>query len=125
MISYTLLGLGAGAHDIVLQAVSVKMHSILRSALAASCLISNVFSTALPSVPEKRAGVIKPKIFIISMFSYEEEAWQGIPDFDIYEKNVTIPGFSPIYPDAHCTASGEICQFTLGESGMHRLEHFI
>ena len=123
MVSSVLRELGSGARDIILEGVSVKMHSILKSAFAASCLISNVFATALPSAPEKRAGVIKPKIFIISMFNYEEEAWQGISDFNIYEQNITVPGFSPIYPDAHCTASGEICQFTIGESGAYWLEH--
>lgn len=91
----------------------------MRLAGAASCLIYNAFTTAIPTTAEKRAGVIKPKIFIVSMFSYEEEAWQGIDDFDIYEKNITVPGFSPIYPDAHCTSDGEICQFTIGESGMY------
>ena len=61
--------------------------------------------------------VIKPKVFIISMFSYEEEAWQGIPEFNLYTRNITVPGFSPLYPDAHCTGNGDICQVTTGESG--------
>ena len=29
--------------------------------------------------------------------------------------NITIPGFSPLYPQMHCTASGEVCQITAGE----------
>lgn len=27
-----------------------------------------------------------------------------------------MPGFSPLYPDAHCTADGDICQLITGES---------
>lgn len=29
--------------------------------------------------------------------------------------NITVPGLSPLYPQAHCTASGEVCQLTTGE----------
>ena len=95
------------------------MHSILGLAFTASCLISNVFAGTLPARLEKRAGAIKPKVFIISMFDPEAEVWYGISDFDVLAMNVTVPGFSPIYPDAHCTANGEVCQLTIGESGMY------
>ena len=60
--------------------------------------------------------VVKPKVFIISMFDPEAEVWYGIPEFDLLAMNITVPGFSPLYPDAHCTADGEICQLTTGES---------
>jgi len=40
----------------------------------------------------------------------------GIDDFDLLATNITVPGFSPLYPDAHCTADGDICQLTTGES---------
>lgn len=30
--------------------------------------------------------------------------------------NITVPGFSPLYPDAHCTANGDVCQLIIGES---------
>lgn len=30
--------------------------------------------------------------------------------------NITVPGFSPLYPDVHCIADKSICQFTTGES---------
>jgi purine nucleoside permease len=59
---------------------------------------------------------IAPKVFIFSMFDPEAEIWWGIPEFDILGKNVTVPGFSPLFPDAHCTANGEICQLVTGES---------
>ena len=54
----------------------------------------------------------------MSMFSYEEEVWYGIKDFDVLEQNITVPGLSPVYPDVHCTKNGDVCQLTLGEAGM-------
>ncbi|KAI9794117.1 MAG: hypothetical protein M1835_006798 [Candelina submexicana] len=59
---------------------------------------------------------IAPKVFIISMFPPEAAVWYHIPEFDLLAKNVTVPGFSPLFPDAHCTANGEICQLITGES---------
>lgn len=94
------------------------MQLFLGLAFAASCLISNVFASTISARVEKRADAIKPKVFIISMFDPEAEVWYGIPDFDVLAMNVSVPGFSPIYPEAHCTANGEICQLTIGESGM-------
>ena len=29
--------------------------------------------------------------------------------------NITVPGFSPLFPDVHCTKTGEVCQLTTGE----------
>lgn len=58
---------------------------------------------------------ITPKLFIVSMFANEEETWYGRPDIDLLAKNITVPGFSPLFPDAHCTATGDVCQFTVGE----------
>ncbi|KAF2105867.1 purine nucleoside permease [Lophiotrema nucula] len=50
------------------------------------------------------------------MFDPEAEIWWGIPEFDILAKNITVPGFSPLFPEAHCTETGEICQLVTGES---------
>lgn len=95
------------------------MRSFLSIAATASCLISNVFAAAVPSTLEARAGaVIKPKVVIISMFDPEGEAWYGIPEFNVLAMNITLPGLSPIYPQIHCTANGEVCQLTIGEAGM-------
>ena len=58
----------------------------------------------------------KPKVFIISMFLPEGEVWWGIPEFDLLATNITVPGFSPLFPDAHCTADGDIRQLVTGES---------
>lgn len=95
------------------------MRSIFGLAITASCLISNVFTSTIPARAEKRAGVIKPKVFILSMFDPEAEVWYGISDFDVLAQNISLPGFSPVYPDAHCTADGEVCQLTIGESGRY------
>jgi purine nucleoside permease len=55
------------------------------------------------------------------MFDPEAEIWWNIPEFDLLALNITVPGFSPLFPDAHCTADGEICQLITGESGKHNL----
>jgi purine nucleoside permease len=51
------------------------------------------------------------------MFDPEAESWYGIPEFNVLAMNITVPGASPLYPDAHCTADGDVCQYTIGESG--------
>jgi len=50
------------------------------------------------------------------MFSPEADVWYGIPEFDLLAMNISVPGLSMLYPDIHCTADGEICQLTTGES---------
>jgi len=70
-------------------------------------------ASLLPAAEVKERAieyVVKPKVFIISMFDPEAEVWYGIPEFDILGLNITVPGFSPLFPDAHCTADGEVCQ---------------
>ncbi|KAI9879501.1 MAG: hypothetical protein M1830_008377 [Pleopsidium flavum] len=59
---------------------------------------------------------IKPKVFIIGMFPLERNVWYGIPEFNLLAQNITVPGFSPLFPAAHCTADGNICQLVTGES---------
>ncbi|EIM89117.1 purine nucleoside permease [Stereum hirsutum FP-91666 SS1] len=63
-----------------------------------------------------RAATIKPMVFIISMFKSEEGVWHSIPEFDLLAQNITVPGFSPIFPEAHCTLDGSICQLVTGEA---------
>ena len=60
---------------------------------------------------------VKPKVFIISMFPLEGEVWWGIPELDLLATSITVPGFSPLSPGAHCTAEGDICHLVTGESG--------
>ncbi|ETW74951.1 hypothetical protein HETIRDRAFT_332014 [Heterobasidion irregulare TC 32-1] len=59
---------------------------------------------------------LKPKVLIISMFSPEAEAWYGIPEFDLLARNITVTGFSPLFPHAHCTEDGSVCQVVTGEA---------
>ncbi|RDW89723.1 putative purine nucleoside permease [Coleophoma cylindrospora] len=64
---------------------------------------------------------IAPKVFIISMFSYEAAIWYDNAETEgsignLLEKNITVPGFSMLFPDAHCLADGSVCQLTTGES---------
>ncbi|EKM52554.1 uncharacterized protein PHACADRAFT_126450 [Phanerochaete carnosa HHB-10118-sp] len=50
------------------------------------------------------------------MFDDEGYSWCAIPQFNVLEHNITIPGFSPLFPQAHCTGDGSICQLTTGEA---------
>ncbi|KAI9743784.1 MAG: hypothetical protein M1818_002518 [Claussenomyces sp. TS43310] len=64
---------------------------------------------------------IKPKVFIISMFKYEADVWYDNDELpgsigSLFARNITVPGFSPLFPDAHCLADGSVCQLTTGES---------
>jgi len=64
---------------------------------------------------------VKPKVFIISMFSPEADIWYtnaGTPGSigNLLGKNITVPGLSPLFPDVHCLADGSVCQLTTGES---------
>lgn len=52
----------------------------------------------------------------LSQFDSEGEAWYDIPEFDILGHNITVPGFSPLFPDAHCTSDGSVCQLITGEA---------
>ncbi|KAF2727054.1 NUP-domain-containing protein [Polyplosphaeria fusca] len=92
---------------------------LFRRLTALPALVS-LLASATPLAPEKRlaypAYKTKPKVFIISMFDPEAEIWWGIPEFDILAQNITVPGFSPLFPDAHCTADGDVCQLVTGES---------
>lgn len=42
--------------------------------------------------------------------------WWGIPEFNLIAHNITVPGLSPIYPEAHCTEDFAVCQVTTGEA---------
>ena len=90
-------------------------------AATAGCLISNTFAALVPAKLDARGpSIIKPKIFIISMFDPEADVWYGVEEFDVLAVNVTVPGLSPVYPDVHCTADGDVCQITIGEAGKLR-----
>ncbi|KAI0717646.1 purine nucleoside permease [Fomitopsis betulina] len=60
-------------------------------------------------------AVISPKVFIIDYYDDEANAWLGIPEFNLLEQNITLPGLYQMYPDVHCTADGAVCQLIAGE----------
>ncbi|EPS93962.1 hypothetical protein FOMPIDRAFT_1026347 [Fomitopsis schrenkii] len=60
-------------------------------------------------------AIISPKVFIIDFYGDEGEAWLGIPEFNLLERNITLPGLSMKYPDVHCTRDGSVCQLITGE----------
>jgi purine nucleoside permease len=43
----------------------------------------------------------------------------GIPEFNLLANNITVPGFSPLFPEAYCTTEADVCQLVTGEGGMH------
>lgn len=99
------------------------MYSSAMLACLAGLLTQHVFAATVPSTLDKRqnatASIIAPKVMIISMFDPEAEAWYGIPEFDVLAQNISLSGLSPLYPEVHCTADGEVCQLTIGEAGEH------
>ena len=102
----------------MLLTASIRSLCLLFSLVVSIPLISAVaVAPRTPTHLAARDGVVKPKVFIISMFDPEAEIWWGIPEFDLLAQNITIAGFSPLYPDAHCTANGDVCQLVTGESG--------
>lgn len=61
--------------------------------------------------PSKRT--IAPKVFIISMFKNEMEAWHSRGNgFDLLSRVIRVPGLPEKYPAVQCTADGEVCQVT-------------
>jgi len=60
-------------------------------------------------------AVISPKVFIVDYYSDEQDAWLDIPEFNLLEQNITLPGLSMVYPDIHCTKDGSVCQLVTGE----------
>ncbi|KAJ7918617.1 purine nucleoside permease [Mycena leptocephala] len=49
------------------------------------------------------------------MFHSEAVEWYNIPEFDLLAQNITVPGFSPLFPDVHCTQDGTVCGLTTGQ----------
>ncbi|KAI4254806.1 MAG: hypothetical protein LQ352_002901 [Teloschistes flavicans] len=91
--------------------------AIASRALALGYLITTVAgSPALDLVSRNHQHVVKPKVFLIDMFPPEGDVWYNIPEFNLLERNITVPGFSPLFPDAHCTKDGNVCQIVTGES---------
>ncbi|KAI0643445.1 purine nucleoside permease [Trametes meyenii] len=73
------------------------------------------FALLLHTVLGAAGSKIAPKVFIIGMFGREGNTWADVKEFNVFETNVTVPGFSPRFPDAHCTKDGSICQLVADE----------
>jgi purine nucleoside permease len=56
-------------------------------------------------------------VFIVDFYDDEENVWHGIPEFNVLENNITVPGLSSQYPDVHCMKDGGICQVITAEGG--------
>jgi purine nucleoside permease len=93
--------------------------------LAAAGLASISAASAIARTNHAAAGVVKratnstaiaPKVVIVNMFEPEGAAFWGIPEFDVLAQNITVPGLSPLFPEVHCTADGEVCQVITGEA---------
>ena len=83
--------------------------------------LTNVaIATGIEAEGRAASQKITPKVFIIDMFPPEADAWYGRPEFNLLAHNITVPGFSPLYPEAHCTPDYQICQLVTGESGKRR-----
>jgi purine nucleoside permease len=90
--------------------------SSLLVAAASFVSLSSATPLAERGAVSKRSAPIAPKVVIISMFEPEGAVWWGIKEFDILAQNITLPGLSPLFPQVHCTATGDICQVITGES---------
>ena len=51
-------------------------------------------------------------------FRDEADTWLLNRDDLRFERKITVPGLSSVYPHIHCTADGDVCQMTTGESRM-------
>jgi purine nucleoside permease len=66
---------------------------------------------------EKRAAVIKPKVFIIDMFGPEVDIGYGIPEFNLLAHNVSVIDLFPFYSRTFTARRMALfCQVITGES---------
>lgn len=93
----------------------LKLSSQLVAALA-FCVCASATPLRGDRVLEKRATVVKPKVFIIDLFGPEGDIWYGIPEFNLLAQNISVVGLSPLFPEVHCTKDGAVCQVITGES---------
>jgi len=76
--------------------------------LLASSACAQSVKSAMPT------KVVTPKVMIVTLFSYERNAWLSNRT-DLIQHNITLPGLSPLFPQVHCNKQGEVCLFTTGE----------
>ncbi|KAL9005606.1 MAG: hypothetical protein Q9188_001609 [Gyalolechia gomerana] len=94
------------------------------SAYILSCWTPISYTLNPPTPPSRNSSVDRdpktqlayPNRHAKDQFPPEAEVWYNIPEFNLLERNITVPGFSPLFPDAHCTENGDVCQLVTGES---------
>jgi len=97
------------------------MSPSITAALLALALTSIASAALVPSAEVQQRSfeyVIKPKVFIISLFRPEAEIWHGIPEFDILAMNITVPGFSPLV-STPLRFAGQDCRTSTGDELLH------
>ncbi|TVY91679.1 Purine nucleoside permease, partial [Lachnellula willkommii] len=103
----------------------MKLTGFMAILLAAGvCMASSLIPTREKngSLVHSDKNTTTPKVFIISLFPPERDTWLNRSNTasgfgsHLLEKNITVPGFSPLFPDAHCTHNGSVCLLTTGES---------
>ncbi|CAJ2499717.1 Uu.00g025700.m01.CDS01 [Anthostomella pinea] len=81
---------------------------------------ANASGVANQTTYQNKSGKITLGVMLVYMFYQEAAVWQeklpGTGLGDLFAHNISIPGLSPLFPQIHCTFSGEICQLTTGES---------
>ncbi|KAF5380746.1 hypothetical protein D9757_007143 [Collybiopsis confluens] len=92
--------------------IIILLTAINAPSWAASRAQEALLKPATSAIVDQR---LKPKVVIINMFSSEGDVWQNVTAFQLVQ-NISVPGFSPLYPNASCTADGSICQLMTGEA---------
>ncbi|KGO76304.1 Purine nucleoside permease [Penicillium italicum] len=89
---------------------------LLQTLTASLLLTGSSLCAGATETPKKGDhGAIAPKVFIVSMFAPEAEAWWNNPEFNLFAHNITIPGLSPLFPEVYCTEDYDVCQLVTGE----------
>ncbi|KAF5328041.1 hypothetical protein D9758_011119 [Tetrapyrgos nigripes] len=96
--------------------IAAACSSILLPAAATSQAENVRRGLDLPRSTPASGDKIAPKLFIFSMFDSEGDVWyRNDSAFDLLAQNITVPGFSPLFPDVHCTEDGSVCELITGE----------
>ena len=77
----------------------------------------NPFNITVPKAgrSDGKHHVIAPKVMILSLFAPEAAPWY-MTDLGLGAVNVTVPGLSPLFPEALCGPTLEVCQIITGEA---------
>ncbi|KAF3935727.1 hypothetical protein ABW19_dt0208977 [Dactylella cylindrospora] len=65
---------------------------------------------------DRSSELVEPKVMIVTMFGLEAQSFLANYQPSLYGLNITVPGFSPRYPQVSCTDDGEVCHMTTGEA---------